>query len=1067
MWEPMKRLHSPETAQSPLRPTMPSKTRTKWLALLLAMLPVSALAASGLRAWITRHTLVSVFFVLCYEIVLLLASLTGRVVIKLEDMWATKIADQINQNLTQRFSRYRKRYLQYLCELHYNDDLTGIPIRAPFSLPLAQVYVDLSLVNQPIHRLSSDLMWAQNGTPVECEPPLSFGSRRKTIWHYIPDRKRIILAIVGGPGSGKTTLLRHVTVTLAESRTIVNRKVTRTKQIPVLLYLREQATCVTENQGVTLPHLISQSLSHFMRAPSSNWFETHLKAGDCLVMLDGLDEVALRKDRQNLTRWIERQIASYPRCSFIITSRPHGYQETPLNAATVLQVRALSQSQIERFVNQWSLAAARKDRNERLSEVIRRQAQQKATDLLNRFQDNDAIQDLAANPLLLTMITHLHNYHDSLPGSRVQLYREICQVLLGRRQEAKGLGAGLLTADQKELILRHLALAMMKARKHDISQGDAILLIAEPLARVKPNLSVEAYLNDIQQSSGILVEREHGVLAFVHETLQEYLAATRLSEQRDMEILKENVNDVWWRETTLLYCAQSNSGAVVRACLISNTALALALAAECVEIALELDPIVRNAVDVALSGHQTSKVPNGQRVITAAFMTRKLRKVIRLDHGTHLVNGPVTWSEYLSFISDQRRQGKDNLETEWRRLLALSNTADTAVGIDGIEAAEFANWVTDLVSDGWSYRLPRPSELPIGAVRRVLNLREHGYWMVDDSGKSGERATLNYEAKEILVNGRVACESFIERFNWPAIHSVLRELNTSSIGLLSRWKGLGADGAEDRNSPTGELLRLLMFISCLDKATLYTTLYYFRFRYLEYSELKTVLTLAAHLDQSDVYKLTNRQLLDLHVPRASQVTIQGEGALAGCLAFQLRLDLGLVGRDVLIGPFVRSCVPVTGSSWMPSARNADRFGLVGATRVMHSHVDIKRMVDLAEHGRLLLHRDTAREGLSRLSEPGICEFTALADMVANQIKYDLQSGRHRSPYVKADLRLKVAACSEFAAYSGRDLKGGRQGGAWAGRFSEIYSAILAGLLALEWHAGGYIAPIESILLVRE
>src|SRR5262249_37748964 len=156
------------------------------------------------------------------------------------------------------------------------------------------------------------------------------------------------------------------------------------------------------------------------------------------------------------------------------------------------------------------------------------------------------------------------NYHDSLPGSRIQLYREICQVLLGKRQEAKGLGSGLLTPDQKELVLRHLALEMMRTYRRDVLQEEAELIITAPLARVKPDLSAEKYLTDIQQSSGILVEREHGVLAFVHQTLQEYLAATRLHEQRDLEVLKENVNDIWWRETTLLYCAQSNAGAIVR-----------------------------------------------------------------------------------------------------------------------------------------------------------------------------------------------------------------------------------------------------------------------------------------------------------------------------------------------------------------------------------------------------------------------------------------------------------------------------------------------------------------------
>jgi hypothetical protein len=37
------------------------------------------------------------------------------------------------------------------------------------------------------------------------------------------------------------------------------------------------------------------------------------------------------------------------------------------------------------------------------------------------------------------MIATVHRYRGALPGSRVDLYGEICQVMLWRRQEAKNL----------------------------------------------------------------------------------------------------------------------------------------------------------------------------------------------------------------------------------------------------------------------------------------------------------------------------------------------------------------------------------------------------------------------------------------------------------------------------------------------------------------------------------------------------------------------------------------------------------------------------------------------------
>jgi predicted NACHT family NTPase len=56
---------------------------------------------------------------------------------------------------------------------------------------------------------------------------------------------------------------------------------------------------------------------------------------------------------------------------------------------------------------------------------------------------------MALNPLLLTMIATVHCYRGALPGRRVELYDEICDVLLGKRSEYKGI-IEPLTAHQKK-----------------------------------------------------------------------------------------------------------------------------------------------------------------------------------------------------------------------------------------------------------------------------------------------------------------------------------------------------------------------------------------------------------------------------------------------------------------------------------------------------------------------------------------------------------------------------------------------------------------------------------------
>jgi len=71
--------------------------------------------------------------------------------------------------------------------------------------------------------------------------------------------------------------------------------------------------------------------------------ENNLQRSRFLIMLDGLDEVASPATRWRISKWIDRQQELYPETTFVVTSRPFGYQTTPLQAATVVQVRPFSE----------------------------------------------------------------------------------------------------------------------------------------------------------------------------------------------------------------------------------------------------------------------------------------------------------------------------------------------------------------------------------------------------------------------------------------------------------------------------------------------------------------------------------------------------------------------------------------------------------------------------------------------------------------------------------------------------------------------------------------------------
>src|SRR5205085_152680 len=145
-----------------------------------------------------------------------------------------------------------------------------------------------------------------------------------------------------------------------------------------------------------------------------------------------------------------------------------------------------------------------------------------AEDLLRRLANN-ALTELSANPLLLTMIATIHRYRGMLPDRRVDLYKEICEVFLGKRRQAHNLDLELAPT-QKQSVLQPLAYQSMLHQQQVISSEAALNWIKDPLASISQQKDGATFLREIEESSGLLLERESGSYSFAHKTFQEYLA---------------------------------------------------------------------------------------------------------------------------------------------------------------------------------------------------------------------------------------------------------------------------------------------------------------------------------------------------------------------------------------------------------------------------------------------------------------------------------------------------------------------------------------------------------------
>ncbi len=473
-------------------------------------------------------------------------------------------------------STFGREYQAHLLEEYRIMNIRGRKTKSPVSLELEQVYVSLR----------TQLPAGQAITP-------RAKSESFTIGHALRRAKRLV--IIGGPGSGKTTLLTYLLLTYARGLPPQRLELTETR-LPIFVPLRQLKTVLRSEQPGNLPDYLSQTYTKLGLNPLPGFFENKLKKGECLVLLDGLDEVADQTERVKMAEWVDAQITIYPDNRFIVTSRPAGYDTAALeNNFLRLDVQDFNQADIEQFCHNWCLTVELTTQGQD-NDTVRRRASQAAHDLVQAIAGNPAVRTLAINPLLLSIIALVHRYRATLPRRRVELYAECVDVLLGQWDQAKGL-AGRLTESQKRAVLQPVALYM---HQHNSREIDASTLRAQlkqhlPTVGGKPQEAGQ-FLVEIRDRSGLLLEQDLNSYTFSHLTFQEYLVARELADNGPEQLLLTQAGVEWWQEVTLLYTGLKNAGPVVEALLKqeeTESQAPLLLAGRCLLDAQKIEPALK------------------------------------------------------------------------------------------------------------------------------------------------------------------------------------------------------------------------------------------------------------------------------------------------------------------------------------------------------------------------------------------------------------------------------------------------------------------------------------------
>ncbi|MBW4522217.1 MAG: tetratricopeptide repeat protein [Scytolyngbya sp. HA4215-MV1] len=376
--------------------------------------------------------------------------------------------------------------------------------------------------------------------------------------------------ILGDPGAGKTTLLRY----LARHHALAKRDNHPTVQggawgeslgeakLPILFRIADYAEKLKQQQDrgadLSLEHYLRRfyrQWDHYFEGllgdSVAEWLLEKMRQGECLVLLDGLDEVFDAVSRSQVVRQIEQFVGRYSNNRFVITSRIAGYQEASLgDRFQEFTIREMESDQIEKFLERWCLAVEATLRPEISPTLRERDAKQEAQGIVQAIAEQPGVKRFATNPLLLTILALIQRNGVRLPQRRVELYDLATKTLIEDWQFARNIAYNarktqLMLAEEDVIaLLAPLAFWMHEHKPSGlITQAEAEVALTPRMAELQgvdietAQILVQQFLRKVREVTGLFVERAPASYGFMHLTFEEYFAARHIADNEIADIL--------------------------------------------------------------------------------------------------------------------------------------------------------------------------------------------------------------------------------------------------------------------------------------------------------------------------------------------------------------------------------------------------------------------------------------------------------------------------------------------------------------------------------------------------
>ncbi|MBA1444515.1 MAG: SUMF1/EgtB/PvdO family nonheme iron enzyme [Chromatiales bacterium] len=449
----------------------------------------------------------------------------------------------------------------------------------------------LGLDNKEAHNVRLPQVYVPAITPT----PTTEGEEKKAPWEADREGHDLLLTrlnqdslyLPGAPGRGKTTFCNWVCWVVASGAIPADDHELAAEyreelpqnllgRLPILCRLREfwgHMTCQADNGDWTRAQLETALCNWLDKKrpdglPSARFLE-HLKRGNCLLIIDGFDEVPPSREydghieypraallsglKKALPHWIETGNR------ILLTSRPYGLSPGERHGLGLAEseLSALTGDLQRLFVQRWFHAADRE------------KGTIKADGLLQQLDARPDLNEFRTNPMLLTALCVKYDEGSRLPKDIHDLYSAVINQVLHNRY--------LDRAHEVAKVRRRLGVIAWEMHSGDLAGKQRSVPDAEiheeeieqvliDYARSKPHDEggedeAADKREDLLSRSGLLLPTENNQAEFYHLSFQDFLAAERFvrSGQSVEDLVASHAGTSQWRQTLLFLFARLTS----------------------------------------------------------------------------------------------------------------------------------------------------------------------------------------------------------------------------------------------------------------------------------------------------------------------------------------------------------------------------------------------------------------------------------------------------------------------------------------------------------------------------